>query len=156
MLARRAYAARLRCPLSSNVRRHWKLPNTPTGPMLKDLSPILGVSLVAAGLLLVGCSTVPPPTQPRSAAISSGKCVQPPYPAEARTTGAEGTTTLAFEVDASGKVTRVAILEPSGTSAGHRVLDALALETVRNCLFPPAPGFLPASSKVAYSWRLKD
>ncbi len=88
--------------------------------------------------------------------MASGKCAQPPYPAEARNSGAEGTTTLAFEVDAEGRVTRAAIIGLSGTSTGHRLLDALALETVNKCVFPPAPGFLPASSKVAYLWRVQE
>ena len=106
--------------------------------------------------LLGGCASAPTPTQPRSVSIAAGKCTQPPYPAGARDTDAEGTTTLAFEVDAEGKVTRAAIIGVSGSSTGHRLLDALALETVNKCVFPPAPGFLPASSKVAYQWRLQE
>ena len=106
--------------------------------------------------LLGGCASAPTATQPRSVSIAAGKCTQPPYPAGARDTDAEGTTTLAFEVDAEGKVTRAAIIGVSGSSIGHRLLDALALETVNKCVFPPAPGFLPASSKVAYQWRLQE
>ena len=111
---------------------------------------------VTSAALLVACASAPTPTQPRSVAMSTGKCAQPPYPAEARSTGAEGITTLSFEVDAEGRVTRVAIVGSSGTSTGHRTLDALALDTLNKCVFPPAPGFLPASSRVAYSWRLKE
>ena len=111
---------------------------------------------VAVAALLVGCASTPTPTQPRSVSMASGKCAQPPYPAEARDSGAEGTTTLAFEVDAEGKVTRAAIIGLSGASNAHRLLDALALETVNKCVFPPAPGFLPASSRVAYLWRLQE
>ena len=146
---------RLRCCLQ-HVRRH-RNPRTPAFcAMAQRFLLSTPCFLVVWAALLTGCASPPPPTQLRSASIASGKCAQPSYPAEARSTGAEGITTLAFEVDAAGKVTRVAILEPSGTSAGHRVLDALALDTLRNCAFPPAPGFLPASSRVAYSWRLKE
>ena len=106
--------------------------------------------------LLGGCASAPTPTQPRSVSIAAGKCDQPPYPAGARNSDAQGTTTLAFEVDAEGKVTRAAIVGVSGSSTGHRLLDALALETVVKCVFPPAPGFLPASAKVAYQWRLQE
>lgn len=88
--------------------------------------------------------------------MAEGKCGPPAYPAEARNTGAEGTTTLSFDVDAEGRVTRAAIIGQSGTSAGHRLLDALALETVNKCVFPAAPGFLPGSARVAYSWRLQE
>lgn len=111
---------------------------------------------VAATAWLAACASPPQPTQPRTVSMAEGKCVQPPYPPEARSTGAEGTTTLSFDVNAEGRVTRIAIVEPSGTSTGHRALDALALETLQKCVFPPAPGFLPASSRVAYAWRLQQ
>lgn len=106
--------------------------------------------------LVSACASPPEPTQPRSVSLAAGKCAQPPYPAEARSTGAEGTTTLSFDVNAQGRVTRVAIVQASGTSTGHRALDALALETLQKCEFPPAPGFLPNTSSVAYSWRLQN
>lgn len=111
---------------------------------------------LALAALLAACASPPAPTQPRTVAVAEGKCAQPPYPAAARSTGAEGVTTLAFDVNAEGRVTRVAIVEASGTSPGHRALDALALETLQKCVFPPAPGFLPASSRVAYAWRLQN
>jgi periplasmic protein TonB len=118
--------------------------------------PSLGACTVAAALAgLAACGT-PAPTTPRSLSMSQGTCQQPPYPAEARRDQAEGTTELEFEVNALGRVTRVAIVKSSGDTAGHKVLDALALETINKCSFPPAPGFLAASSKVAYVWRLKD
>ena len=88
--------------------------------------------------------------------MSTSTCAQPPYPAEAKHLGAEGTTQLDFEVNAQGKVTRVAILKLSGAGPGHKLLDALALETLNKCTFPAAPGFLSASSRVEYVWRLKD
>lgn len=113
-------------------------------------------SLLLAAALLGACATAPVPTEPRSVSMSTGKCTQPAYPSEARRYGAQGSTTLAFDVDAEGKVTRVAIVEPSGTTPGHRVLDELALETLQKCVFPPAPGFLSASSRVAYQWKLSD
>jgi protein TonB len=107
-------------------------------------------------LLLTACAAPPEPTQPRTVAMAEAKCPQPPYPAVARDAGVEGVTTLSIDVNPEGRVTRVAITEPSGTSEGHRALDALALETMQKCQFPPAPGFLAASSRVAYAWRLKD
>lgn len=88
--------------------------------------------------------------------MASVACQQPPYPAEARRTEAAGTTQLEFEVNALGKVTRVAVVASSGETPGHKVLDSLALETISKCNFPAAPGFLPAQSKIAYVWRLTD
>jgi TonB family protein len=88
--------------------------------------------------------------------MSTSTCKQPPYPLEAKQFGAEGTTQLDFEVSAQGKVTRVAIVKFSGDGPGHKLLDALALETLNKCSFPAAPGFLSASSRVEYVWRLRD
>ena len=102
-----------------------------------------------------GCTT-PAPTQARAISISSSNCKQPPYPADARRDGAEGTTELDFEVDATGKVTRVAIIKSAGAKEGHRALDALALESLKKCMFPAAPGFLPSRATLAYVWRLQD
>lgn len=112
---------------------------------------------VGAGFafFLAACST-PAPTVPRSVAMASVACQQPPYPAEARRSEAAGTTMLEFEVNALGKVTRVAVVGSSGDTPGHKVLDSLALETISKCNFPAAPGFLPAQSKIAYVWRLTD
>lgn len=119
----------------------------------------LRVAALALGgaALLQACVTNPPvATQPRAVQMASANCNQPPYPAEARNSGAEGVTVLSFDVNAEGKVTRVAILQPSGTTPGHRALDELALATLRACSFPPAPGTLQGSSSVSYSWRLQD
>jgi TonB family protein len=111
---------------------------------------------VATVFALAGCAT-PAPTERRTVSVASAtNCAQPPYPAEARQSGATGTTTLEFEVSAEGRVTRVAIIASSGDGQGHRVLDALALETLKKCAFPPTPGLLPATAKVAYVWELKE
>ena len=53
-------------------------------------------------------------------------------------------------------MTRIAIIGTSGESPGHKELDALALDTLKKCGFPAAPGFLPATAKISYVWRLKD
>jgi len=107
-------------------------------------------------LFATACTTDPVATAPRTVALSSSTCAQPPYPFEAKQLGAEGSTQLSFEVNSQGRVTRVAIIKFSGDGPGHRILDALALETLNKCTFPPAPGFLSASSRVEYVWRLKD
>ena len=120
-------------------------------PVAFPRSALLLTCLVGAA----GCST-PAATVPRSVLLSASTCQQPPYPPEARLHGAEGTTELDFEVNALGRVSRVAIVKLSGGGPGHKSLDALALETLGKCSFPPAPGFLSASSRVAYVWRLRD
>ena len=105
---------------------------------------------------VVAACTTPVLTQRRTVVVGAGTCSQPPYPAEARRSEATGTTTLEFEVNAAGKVTRIAILGASGESPGHKELDSLALETLSKCVFSAALGFLPATAKISYVWQLKD
>ncbi len=112
--------------------------------------------MLCACALFTACAGQVPATVPRTVALAAGSCPQPTYPAEARLHEAAGSTEIEFEVSAQGNVTRVAIAKPSGSTPGHRLLDAAALETVKKCSFPPAPGFLSASSKVSYSWKLTD
>jgi TonB family protein len=111
---------------------------------------------LVASAMLAACASAPPATVPRSIVLNAATCPQPAYPAEARQHEAAGTTELEFEVNPLGAVTRVAIVKSSGSGPGHRVLDTAALETIRKCNFPAAPGFLSASSKVAYVWRMQD
>lgn len=115
--------------------------------------PSLAALLI--GAIVAGCAA-PAPTQPRAVTLSTGTCPSPSYPAEARQEGVEGTNEVSFDVDAAGKVTRVAIVRSAGEKAGHRALDALAIDTVRRCSFPAAPGFLTGSSRMAFVWRLQD
>lgn len=114
------------------------------------------LAVLPTAALLAACASPAVPTVARTVSLAEANCPKPAYPAEARRTGAEGVTTLSFDVDAAGKVTRVAILEHSGSTDAHRALDALALETVQKCAFPPAPGFLAGTSRVAYTWRISE
>ncbi len=110
---------------------------------------------LASLLLAAGCTT-PAPTTPRSVSMAAATCDKVVYPAEARGHGAAGKTRIDFEVDALGKVTRVAIVGASGATPGHRLLDEQAFNVVAKCKFPPAPGHLPAKSTIEYVWRLED
>ena len=112
--------------------------------------------VLCASILFTACASQVPSTVPRSVAIAAGNCPQLAYPAQARLHEAVGTTEIEFEVSAQGNVTRVAIAKISGTTPGHRLLDATALETVKKCTFAPAPGFLSATSKVSYLWKLTE
>ena len=127
-------------------------------PSASNTIPI-ALSGPAAALLITvavsACST-PAPTQQRAVSVSSGNCQQPSYPLDAKRDGAEGVTGLDFEVDAVGKVTRVAIINTAGTTEGHRALDTIALESLKKCVFPPAPGYLPGRARLDYVWRLQD
>jgi TonB family protein len=110
----------------------------------------------ALATLATAACTTPAPTTPRTVSVGSSTCKQPAYPAEAKSHQASGTTELEFEVNAEGRVTRVAIVKFSGDSQGHRILDTLALDTLNKCTFPAAPGFLPGRSRVQYVWKLQE
>jgi TonB family protein len=86
--------------------------------------------------------------------VAKATCQPTNYPDEARRTGAAGQTEVEMEVNPEGKVTRVAITKSSGSSAGHQALDALALNTISKCTFPPAPGFLTGTGRMMYVWKL--
>ncbi len=108
-------------------------------------------------MLACGCAAPPPPaTVAREVSVGKANCQATSYPSEARRLGASGSTEVEFEVNPEGKVTRVAIAKTSGTTAGHQALDALALNTVSKCIFPAAPGFLPATGRMVYVWRLEQ
>ena len=128
---------------------------------LPPVWPVTATSLtfVMSALLLVilasGCAApAPPATVPREVSVSKANCQATSYPSEARRLGASGSTEVEFEVNPEGKVTRVAIAKTSGTTPGHQALDALALSTISKCVFPAAPGFLSATGRMAYVWRL--
>lgn len=64
----------------------------------------------------------------------SGYQVKPPYPAEAQRLGLEGVCVIEMEIDATGKVVGVRLVE--GT--GHDCLDAAAISAARMWRFRPA------------------
>jgi len=109
-----------------------------------------------ACLLVTGCATPPQATEPRRVTMTEANCPKAVYPAAAKSAGAAGSTELQFEVDPLGKVVRIAITKPSGDGDGHRLLDASAMDTLRQCTFPAAPGFLPGLGSVSYVWKIED
>ncbi len=86
--------------------------------------------------------------------MAKATCPAASYPEEAKRLGATGQTEVEMEVNPEGKVTRVAIAKSSGNTPGHQALDALALNTLTKCTFPPAPGFLSGSGRMVYVWKL--
>jgi len=63
-----------------------------------------------------------------------GYQIRPPYPAEARRAGAEGTTLLRVHVAADGRIDQLHVER----SAGHAALDRAAAETISKWQFEPA------------------
>jgi TonB family protein len=106
-------------------------------------------------VLAASCALPPPPaTVAREVSMAKATCQPTVYPEEARRMGSVGQTVVEMEVNAEGKVTRVAIIRSSGATSGHQALDALAINTISKCVFPPAPGLLSGSGRMVYLWRL--
>lgn len=89
-------------------------------------------------LLLSGCETPDMAERERQAdawrAAAKARCdVRGFWPPAAISAGATGTTKLTFSVDDAGRATDLRLLESSGRSAAHKILDIAAFEFVLLC-----------------------
>ncbi|MBX7228725.1 MAG: energy transducer TonB [Burkholderiaceae bacterium] len=83
-------------------------------------------------------------------------CPQPKYPRAALKTGATGITTISFMVDAAGRVSEAAILQKSGNTAEHVLLDEEALKTIKACRFSEAKGYPPSRVVQSFRWKIEE
>lgn len=65
-------------------------------------------------------------------------CLQSVYPEAARMAVAEGKTVLEYAVSESGKLTDVFVIQSSGSTPHHKLLDYTAAVTGMKCKFEPA------------------
>ncbi len=83
---------------------------------------------------------------------------RPDYPAAAQRSGATGVTRIRFSVDASGRIAGSQILQSSGPSREHRLMDKAAAEALAQC--PVQVGTdemgrpLGTTTDVEYVWTL--
>ena len=105
----------------------------------------------------------PPPPPQREAAgkpprLQDTQACKPNYPMAAIRALAQGRTTLAIEVDETGKVTDVSVKGASGPTREHQLLDETAALAFRNCHFEPALDEngrpTPGHTLVTYRWAL--
>jgi TonB family protein len=68
----------------------------------------------------------------------------------------QGTTKLSFLVDASGKVSEARVIQKSGNTAEHALLDEEALTIINACRFPEAKGYASVRAIQAFKWALAD
>jgi protein TonB len=95
----------------------------------------------------------------RLAHINAGAAqCRPEYPVAALRAGATGVSRIRFTVDASGKVSAAQILQSSGPTREHRMLDKAAAEALARC---PVQGGtdemgrpVGATTDVDYFWTL--
>jgi TonB family protein len=62
----------------------------------------------------------------------------PQYPVAAIQSGAQGVTRVAVHLDEAGKVVSVAIVQRSGSTHEHHLLDSEAARAISRCPFTPA------------------
>ena len=104
---------------------------------------------------------VAPRFTPRHASLNAGalQC-RPSYPAAAQRAGATGVSRLRFNVDAQGHIGGVQILQSSGATREHRLMDRAAAEALAQC--PATPGTdeqgrpVGGTADVEYVWSLDE
>jgi protein TonB len=97
--------------------------------------------------LLLPVSETGPSGPPQLTMVSR---VEPVYPTEARLRQIEGTVTVQFQVDSSGHVSSVEVLE----SNPKRVFERSAINAVRKWKFPKGMGYEGSLQQVTLEFKL--
>jgi protein TonB len=111
--------------------------------------------------------TAPPAPPPPAVSHASGAIIKatdpscrPDYPPAAQRAGATGVSKIRFTVDANGKVSAAEIIQPSGPTREHRLLDKAAQSALAQC--PITVGHdaegkpIGTTVEVDYTWKLAD
>jgi TonB family protein len=91
----------------------------------------------------------------RSLDIRAATCPRAEYPRRALREEVEGRTLVALTVHATGAVSDVQVVEKSGDTALHALLDAEAARVTASCRFPEQAGSAPARVRLPYVWRIR-
>jgi TonB family protein len=94
--------------------------------------------------------------KPRPLHRNAGTCPAPVFPSGALRVEATGVTTVSFVVEPSGKVSRIDVVQKSGVSEAHGLLDAAAVKSIAACDFGPAEGFGPRRAAQSFQWKIED
>src|SRR5947207_2942335 len=92
-------------------------------------------SLLVAGVILTAGSYAHACGKAASAPEQKCTCSPMSYPEAAVRAEAEGTTVVEFTVDGNGKVASSSIVQSSGESREHKLLDQTARELLATCTF---------------------
>jgi protein TonB len=100
--------------------------------LIKNLSAAIATAMLAT-TSSAGAQQAPP-VQPVDNKPAPETYCKPQYPPAALRAQVQGVTTVAFHVEAEGKITQAEILKSSGPTREHHLLD---LETVRKLSLCP-------------------
>jgi TonB family protein len=82
---------------------------------------------------------VDPPPEPKAATVVAwDPSCAPQYPIAAIKSGAQGVTRVAVHLDEAGKVASIDIVQRSGDTREHRMLDSEAARAIALCPFTAA------------------
>jgi len=132
-------------------------PASPT-PNWKAALPVLGAALICVAV--TGCAAMQAateakrPVEHKNAVFDFHACDKPRWPQASLLAGETGTVTMAFQVNADGKVGDTVIKKTSG----HPALDEAAREGIALCTFKPATDDGVAVQSwigVQYVWTLQ-
>lgn len=107
----------------------------------------------AAGVVSVASAQEAP--GPRRHDLGGAECPRAEYPRAAIRAEVEGRTVVALTVSPSGEVSDVRVVERSGASTLHALLDAEAVRVTASCRFPEAAGTAPTIARLPYLWKLE-
>ena len=127
----------------------------------RSVAGALGACAIVLLLTTAGCAG--PPARPTLVVTYAGhpgaekkKNCRPEYPAAAARAKAQGNTTIRFTIDAKGVVTQADIVQSSGPTPEHRLLDEAARMALEGCpikIGTDASGQpIGATMDVVYRW----
>jgi TonB family protein len=110
------------------IERQGELPRSDLSAAGREMAR---AALVPDPAATVVADSIPPRIDPR-------RCERPEYPAASRRAGAQGRTRLAFYINDVGRFTKVHIVQSSGDTPAHKLLDFQAVAALSACRWEPA------------------
>jgi len=120
------------------------------------------LAVATAAIGVTGAWALPPqdpPPEPKAATVIAwDPSCAPQYPVAAIKSGAQGVTRVAVHLDEAGKVSSVDIVQHSGDTHEHRMLDSEAARAIARCPFTAARDSagkpIPSVVTLTQEWRV--
>lgn len=111
--------------------------------------------LCCAAAAVVSVASAQESPAPRRQDLRGAECPRAEYPRAAIRADVEGRTVVRLTVHPSGEVSGVEVVEKSGETTLHAMLDAEAVRVTASCRFPEAAGTAPTIARLPYLWKLE-